>query len=200
MENILPTVIILAPSLILVLLGIVHLSLLAKYKKLKAQEEKFKQPQDIERRSQAILEHARLKYREIVDAGYKKAVDVVGDAKLFNDDTKRHILAEVSSVVARLSAEISERVLSEISDFEGELEAEVKVEKEASKRVLAGGFDEVKRDIEEYRKGKMAEIDKRSGEAISAVVANVVNEAFPLDKHKELIVRALENAKRQHLF
>ena len=61
-------------------------------------------------------------------------------------------------------------------------------------------YEKVKADLEQYRKEKLDLIDASINQIILKVVQDVLGEAIPLSKHEELVIEALEKAKREDLF
>lgn len=55
-------------------------------------------------------------------------------------------------------------------------------------------------DIEKYKKEKSAEVDKKVLEMVRQITAEVLNTSLTQKQHSELVVKALEEARKKHVF
>ena len=148
------------------------------------------------RKAEKILENAKEKYAQVISQSYKKAQQVIADAKVFNEETKEKVLGELGKSIQNITSEIKNETLEEVRDFGQELKEEVKVQEEASQKVIADKYDQVNAEIEQYRKNKVTEIDKSAVKAVEEVTKNILTKSLDLSGHEEFILEALENAKK----
>lgn len=57
-----------------------------------------------------------------------------------------------------------------------------------------------KKDLEEYKKQKYQKVDEDIYKILYRVSEMVLNQGISYDKHKELVIEALETAKKEQVF
>lgn len=174
------------------LLFTLYLGLSSKYSKLRQKEDKFKGAQD-------ILERARKHEASIIEASYEKASKIIRDAQVFNEDTKKKVLAELEKSVKDISHDIKREALEGVLGFEENLNDQIEVQEIASQRIVFGQIDKTKKEIEDYKAAKLSEVDEKARKIIKDATREILGEAIPLDKHEEMVMKAIENAKRQNI-
>jgi hypothetical protein len=73
-------------------------------------------------------------------------------------------------------------------------------EKQAEDRATALEFDEARREIEKYKQEKYEEIRMRASEVLSKVARDALSGLLDDRKQEELVLRAIEDAKRSKVF
>ena len=192
----LPTILIALESLIIVWLFFSLQKVTSDLSRLKTKENLLKDADYQRRKAEKILENAKEKYAQVISQSYKKAQQVIADAKVFNEETKEKVLGELGKSIQNITSEIKNETLEEVRDFGQELKEEVKVQEEASQKVIADKYDQVNAEIEQYRKNKVTEIDKSAVKAVEEVTKNILTKSLDLSGHEEFILEALENAKK----
>jgi F0F1-type ATP synthase membrane subunit b/b' len=136
------------------------------------------------------LKKARKKGRAIIEEAKIKALRIIADA----------YSEEIRAISAEIAVEFKNEAILEIARFKKELEERVIDVETAAEKVLAEEFDDIKAEIERYKASKIAEIDRKSREILIDVTEQVLGKALDLRAHEDLVLSALENAKRQNLF
>lgn len=152
-----------------------YLTLLAKYNKLY-------------RRREHETRRARQRAQKIIERAYS-----------LSDDIKSDVQTSVKEAIGEVSDQVRVEVEGEVEDFKATLDREAAVSKESLKSAAAASYDQVRGELEEYKKAKMAEIDTRAQKAVEDFAKSVIGEAIDLKSHQKLVVKALEDAKRQNL-
>lgn len=68
------------------------------------------------------------------------------------------------------------------------------------KLTLEKSFERMLAEVEEYKKLKKEEIDKNILEIVNETTLSVVNKSLNQHEHTELVIKALEEAKKKHVF
>lgn len=131
------------------------------------------------RRSRAIIEEAKIKALSIISEAYG---------------------SEIQKIASEIAIQFKNEALLEISRFKSELEEKVVITESAAEKVLAEQYDEVKAEIERYKASKIAQIDSTAREILIQVTKSVLGKSLDLRAHEELVIKSLEDAKRQNLF
>ena len=162
------------------------------YLSLKAKENKLKDADYVILSSEKILENDKNKYEQVIEESYKKAQVIIKDAKVFNDDTKQQVLAELGKSIQTITAEIKQETLEE-----------VEVQKQATQRLVESDYDQVKVDVERYKKEQFAAIDKQVADKVAMLVNQITKEVLghgiAIKDQEELVIKSLENARKQSI-
>ncbi len=77
---------------------------------------------------------------------------------------------------------------------------ELSIEHKAQEDAVSDEFEEAKLQIAAYKKQKMETIDAKVNEIIKEVTKDILSKGINEEEHKQLILKALENAKQSNLF
>ncbi len=136
------------------------------------------------------LKKARKKGRAIVEEAKIKALRIITDA--YGE--------EIEKIATEMAVEFKNEAIVELARFKKELEEKIVNIEGAAQKVLEDEYDEVKQEIERYKASKIAQIDRTAHEILIDVTKKVLGKSIDLRAHEELIIAALEDAKRQNLF
>lgn len=136
------------------------------------------------------LKKARKRGRAIVEEAKIKALSIIAEA----------YGQEIQKIAAEMAVEFKNEAIVELARFKKELEEKVVTMEGAAEKVLAEEFDEVKAEIERYKVSKTAQIDSQARLILIDVTKKVLGKAIDLRAHEDLVLQALEDAKRQNLF
>lgn len=110
-------------------------------------------------------------------------------------NTKSNLDKKIEDIVLELKNQISSQALGADKSVK---EAILGVE-EGVRKTVEDEYAQVKTDLETYKKQKMAEIDAKVKEILPVVLKDVVTKSLSPSQQEELVLNALENAKRQNL-
>lgn len=136
------------------------------------------------------LKKARKKGRAIVEEAKIKALRIIADA--YGD--------EIQKLAGDIAVEFKNEAKVELARFRKELEEQIVTLETASEKVIAEGYEEVKKEIERYRASKIAQIDATAREVLIDATKKILGKSIDLRAHEDLVISALEDAKRQNLF
>jgi F0F1-type ATP synthase membrane subunit b/b' len=136
------------------------------------------------------LKRARKRGRGIVEEAKIKALRIIADA--YGD--------EIQKLAGDIAVEFKNEAKIELARFKKELEEQIVSLETASEKVVAEGYEEVKKEIERYRVSKIAQIDATAREVLIDASKKILGKSIDLRAHEDLVISALEDAKRQNLF
>jgi F0F1-type ATP synthase membrane subunit b/b' len=136
------------------------------------------------------LKRARKRGRAIVEEAKIKALKIVADA--YGE--------EIQKIASEIAVEFKNEALLELARFKKEVEEQIVTLEGAAEKVLAAEFDEARREIEKYRLSKVTQIDAKAKEVLTDLSKKVLGKTIDLRAHEDLVIQALEDAKRQNLF
>ena len=115
--------------------------------------------------------------------------EIIGRAGENLDRDIRARLAELSDLVSKKGVEIS--------DFVAKQQEEQMRE---SQYFVANMLSKVEKESEEYRKNKLTKIDEEIRQIVLSAAREVIGRAISLSEHEDLVNKALEKAKKEHIF
>ena len=136
------------------------------------------------------LKKARRKGRAIVEEAKIKALRIIADA--YGE--------EIQKIASEIAVEFKNEAVVELGRFKKELEEKIVTVEGAAEKVLDEEYEEIKREIENYRQSKIAQIDATAKEIVIDAARKILGKSLDLRAHEDLVIKALEDAKRQNLF
>lgn len=159
---------------------------------------------DVVKKLSDVKTGEKIKINEYVE---KKAQGVI-DA--LSEDVKKKMASQLSEVIentkTNLDKKTEELVIELKNQFSSQTFGSDKSIKEglmgieeAARKVIEEEYGQVKNELATYKKQKMAEIDAKVKEILPQVLKEVVTKSLSPSQQEELVLNALENAKRQNL-
>ena len=132
---------------------------------------------------QLKLRRARKKARQIVEDAREEALKILADAAG----------RQVEEMRGEITLDLEEAAIAQMKEIASGIKDQV-----LSSQAL------VKEDLEAYKKQKMAEIDAQIKalveETANRVVKKILGESIDLKNHEDLVMKAVEDAKRGGIF
>lgn len=122
---------------------------------------------------------ARRRARKIVEDAREEAVKIIAEA------TGK----EVEEIKREIALDIEEAAIVQIKEMSASLESQIQSSLEAAKV-----------EIENYKKSRMESIDTELRRRVDEIAKGVIGESIDLKTHEELIIKAVEDAKRGGIF
>lgn len=146
----------------------------------------------------------------ILTEAREKAQRIVTEAEVFTDDFSKKFYQSLNEAIGSLGQEstevmhkVSQDIKSQASEEMGELRKTLEEELKTSQATVRQNIDEelknVKVEIEKYKQAKFQEAEQNIAAAISDVARRVLQMSIDPKEHKELIIRSLEEAKKEHV-
>lgn len=196
----------LIPNLILFIVNIVLVSVLVYY--LRSLKRKSKAlgrfENNASQKVEKIIEQATEKSQQILlETDYLTAGQVKMLESALSEIREDNLRALQNTVdrlasIAQKSLEREESVLTEkyLAEMEKTWSALNKKLQDKTEQLL----NQFAQDTQEYKEARIGELDKEISRQVLLISAKVLNRSIPLDQHNELVVEALEQAKKEGLF
>lgn len=105
--------------------------------------------------------------------------------------------------IREVTLKITKNSNNAVKDIRNEFVKDLVNTHQAEEKAIEGQFDDVKKEIESYKKQKQAEIDEkaatRSKEIVTEVVQEFMIEGFNQEEKEAMLLKILDNAKRSNL-
>ena len=122
------------------------------------------------------------------------------DMKIAYQNMLTQIQEQDINTLKSMTKEIESDVLADFKEFRDVLEKETINSEKVVKEKIDEEYLVMEKDLEEYRKQKYQKIDDDIYKILYRVSEMVLNEGITYDKHKELVLDALETAKKEQVF
>lgn len=139
-----------------------------------------------------LAEDKRLKVElsdKIEEIAKERINEIIGRAGENLDHDIRARLEELSDLVSKKGVEISDFVAKQQTEQVRE-----------SQYFVANMLSKVEKESEEYRKNKLGKIDEEIRQIVLSAAREVIGRAISLSEHEDLVNKALEKAKKEHIF
>lgn len=106
-----------------------------------------------------------------------------------------HLQQEDINIIKNITKDIESAALNEVQKFEKQLHDETIGQQEVIDQKIQDAFAKANFDIEEYKKAKVSEADKRLYDLLQAAAKEVIGKRLSYEDHGDLIMSALEEVK-----
>jgi hypothetical protein len=154
----------------------------------KARERAFKILEDAKDRSLGILKEARIVAEENKEA-IGKRLDEVADKQIKGYE----------DVLQTISKTVETDTVRELEEFEHALKLETVGAEQAVEKKLETEFANVRAEIEKYKQMKLKVVDEKMIGIIEEVTRAVIGKNLSLIDHAEIVMQALEEAKKKNV-
>ena len=104
------------------------------------------------------------------------------------------------ATLQEVSKQIQGRMTEEIKVFDGVMREAARKAGDEVKIEVREEYKKIYKEIEEYKNNRLAQIDKEAKKVATFAVKKFLGGAFNIREHEEMLMRALEEAKRDHVF
>jgi len=210
-------VIISISSLIVLLVAVVilYLRMVKKYIDLKEGKDKEIDPQ-------TLIYQAQEKAQRILEKAEGEARDIVSKAKTFLDLNQNLVAKELEQatkiyakkyqqillatqdhilkMLQNIPKDTKDILLAEIASIRAQLGEETQKSMEEAKRLVTEAYQKAEAEVEEYRNERLRNIDESIVMILKEVARKVLAKEISQEEHEKLVLKALEEAKRQGVF
>ncbi|KKQ51414.1 hypothetical protein A2865_02815 [Candidatus Woesebacteria bacterium RIFCSPHIGHO2_01_FULL_39_17] len=215
-QSLIYIIFLLLAALVLLLVGLViaYLRLLTKLTSSKS-EKLTVDPRNLliqaQTKGQKILEEAYTKAREILarsdDFSKDQEVKISEELKKSTNiyvnkyqDILEKTQEESIKILQNIPEDIKALFLKEIGEVRKNLIQEVeKVEKDA-RQIVLDAYQKAEADVEKYKLERMRQVDESIILILKDVARKVLSKEINKEEHEKLVMKALEEAKRQRVF
>jgi len=122
------------------------------------------------------------------------------DMKLAYQNMMTQIQEQDINALKTMTKDIQTDVIEDFKEFRGALEKETINSEKIVKEKIDEEYLGMEKDLEEYKKQKYQKIDEDIYKILYRVSEMVLNQGISYEKHKSLVLEALETAKKEQVF
>ncbi len=112
------------------------------------------------------------------------------------DGLLKNLEKDSNTILTQIAKELEKKALTEVEDFQKSLEMETIHAQDIVKQKLEERYKNLDKDIEAYRDTKLKKIDENIYQLLNQIIKDVLGKSITLETHKELVLRALNEAKQ----
>jgi len=131
----------------------------------------------------------------------KQSIDKLSHTLL---DTYKQTIEEEKErnikTIEDVSGQVRQELVKEIYDFKETLHKETLGSRELVETKLNEEYEKIKRELTLYKESEMKKIDNKIYEIVIRAVKESVGKTLDVQDHQEIIMKSLEDSKREGLF
>lgn len=170
-------------------------------KKLQRQlHEESKLHAEAQKRAERVMEEARNKAKEIISQAQISGEDLQKQLSRMIDEADKGHIGEYKEKLHKISQYIESNLQEQTGEFRKVLEAETVAAQQIAASKVEGQYKQIQQELEDYRQKRLNEIETKLREAVEAGLRKVAGEMISVDGRQALIIKGLEEAKKQNVF
>lgn len=196
-------------SLAVMFLAIVTLYVVVSYHKTLARQRELEaevaslRAKGSEEARKLIL-NAQLQATEVIKNAEVKAQELINASEIFSKEYKEKfqlsLEQETNKMLSNMSKNISTQVDNEINALHKAMIVETAKVRESVGKSITEAYAGAQAQVEEYKKAAIERVNSSIFEIVSAASKKVLKEGLTRAQQEKLVLRALEEAKRQNVF
>lgn len=177
----------------------------------KAHEQSLEIVQEANKKATEILS-ATKNYEETSNVGLKEKIAALekDQAEIFTKASEemkssyqamlKQIQEQDINTIKTMTKDIQSDVLADFQEFREDLEKETINSQKMVKEKIDEEYLAIEKELQDYRNKKFQKIDEDIYKILYRISEIVFSQAIPFDKHKQLVIEALEIAKKEQVF
>ncbi len=201
--------------LFFVALVIAYVKLINRYLDLKQGKDKGLDPQELiakaNLRSQKILQNASLKAQEIIaeserflereDSNLSLKLDKINEIYVKRYSEALQIIQEETlKILQNIPNDLKVFLISAVDDFRATLTKDAVKAQDQITKSLQESLVAAQHELEKYKEARKRQVDEEILNLVVEVTKRVLGKEISLDEHEKLVLKSLEEAKREKLF
>jgi len=205
-----------------IVLGYVAISyrkLIEKYEKIRVGQEE--EARGLEIQKTQIIDEGRRQAGLIITDAQNKAAKLVSEASTFGAQTKEILESELKktqtveldyyrkaleetklgavATLGGISKDVKDEVVRQIEAVRSSLAIEMQKVQLETRQMLASSYKKMEEDLEIHKKERLKKIDEKIFEILKVVALRSVGKSLSFEDHEDVVIKALEDAKRENV-
>ncbi|MFZ5425326.1 MAG: hypothetical protein ACOZAO_06035 [Patescibacteria group bacterium] len=139
-------------------------------------------------------------YKDVFKSEKELGVASIKNLSLKVEGDIKDELASIKNILHEDTLQIEKELEKDTKEFKEHLRDTTVERENAVSTMLAADYDETRKIIEDYEKEKLSKIDDSILSIIYDVSVKTLGAALNVEEHQDLIIRALEEAKKDNKF
>ncbi len=163
-----------------------------------------KQANEILANTEVYKEESKASLKEKIDGLEKNQQEAFQKASAEIQDAYKGIINQVKeediNTLKTITKDIETDVVSEFKEFTSTLEKETINAEKIAKKEIDEEYLLLKKDLDTYKQEQLQKIDEDIYSVLYRVSELVLSEGISFDHHKQLVIEALDQAKKEQVF
>lgn len=140
-----------------------------------------------------IILNAQLKATEVIKSAQIKAQELLQASEIFSKEYKNTFQATLKAETAKMLTSMSEAINAQVN-------TEMQALHNTFAKTMETAMAQAQKQVEEYKKVMLERINEGALKIVQSVAKKVLKEGLGQEKEKRLIIKALEEAKKENVF
>jgi hypothetical protein len=149
-------------------------------------------------------DQSKIELKESLAAAERLQQEAFQKAASELEEAYKSSLAEAKNdsikAISSMTKDIEEDAIAEFKDFTTALEKETIQAEKIAKEKIDERYLELEKEVEAYKIEKFKKVDEDIYRILYRVSELVLSQSIPIDRHKELVLESLEEAKKEQVF
>jgi len=206
-----------------IVLGWVAISyrkLIEKYDKIRSTGEEVEKALEAERVK--TLEEAKTQAKQIVSEAQTRSGQLITEAASFGNETRELLGKELQKLQAvelgyyqkaledtkltaqtslgSISKDVRQEVVKQIDAVRTSLTGEIQKVQMETRQMLSASYKKMEEEIGVYKIERLKRVDEKVFEILKDVSTKAIGKSLSLEDHEDIVIKALEDAKKEHVF
>jgi len=204
-------------SLVLLLIGVILL-----YLKLVKTFDDYRRGRDKDVDPATLIAQAQIKSQKILEEAHRKAAEMLANAQAFLQKDENNLVTEIEKankasekifqqsleeiqkhsiqMVQNIPQDIKITLISTLDNFRISLTQEVTKAQQEANNAIKQAYARALEEVESYKEERMKQVDSSILSIVKDVTEKVLSKEISLEEHEKLVLRALEEARKQNIF
>lgn len=167
-----------------------------------------------------VVEQAQQEARRVIQEASNKASDILKESRYLSDKVKTTLEADLSrlpqaqediyrqvfkkvgdeaiGILQRVAEDMKMQAQQQTRDFGLTLQKQAELSQEDVKKSIDSVYEHLEEDVNKYKSQRFAQIDRAVHRVIEDIVREVLGRAISAQEHEQLILQALDEARRSN--
>jgi F0F1-type ATP synthase membrane subunit b/b' len=208
--------IIVSLTLLCISVLVLYFRLIGKYEELRHGKEK----QDVD--PQTLIEQARTRSRQILEEAHAKSVQIISRSEAYLareesvlgkelekaqasyqksfDSAISASQSKAEQMIQNIPQDIKMTLISVIDNFRVSLAREVQKTQDDANKTIREAYQTAAEEVSKYKEERMRQVDESILSVVKDVTEKVIGKSVSAEEHEKLVLKSLEEAKRQKIF
>lgn len=150
--------------------------------------------------SRAIISAAQIKANEIITSSQIKGQEIIKASDLFSEDFKSSFQSKLTQELSGVSQTINSEVEVEMQKFRSTVTAETGKVKDSLSAGMKVAYERAQEEVNRYKQEMMARVNQAIFGIVEDAAKKSLGASLTRDQHEKVILKALEEAKKQNVF
>lgn len=148
----------------------------------------------------AIISAAQIKANEIITSSQIKGQEIIKASDIFSEKFKTGFQTKLTEVLSNISQTINTEVQNEMQKFRAAVTEETSKVKDSLSAGMKVAYEKAQEEVNKYKIEMMARVNSVIYGIVEDAAKKSLGASLTREQHEKVILKALEEAKKQNVF